>query len=944
MKTLLKTILLLVVVLTLAIVLVPIFFKKPLMEKSQQFLNENLKAKVEFSDFGLSLLADFPRLQIQVDGLSVVGLDAFAKDTLVAADRLAVSLDLKSVLFAGPMKVRLIEADRLDILLKTLEDSSYNYDIAPTDTLAEEEPAAEEEEASDFVMALEHVRISQGRFRYDDRLYATYMALEGWELELSGDMTASQTDLDFSTQAEAFTFAYEELAYIDHAKLDWKALFFMDFDKFRFEFKENLLSLNDLPMTFSGWMEMPEDDIDMDLKFGVEQGTFRQLLSLVPALYRQDFAGLQASGSLGFDGYAKGTYSDGLMPAYGVALKVENGQFQYPDLPEKMEDFHMDMTVDAQAGTGEDIALQIKDLRFKMAQNPFALRLIMQMSATDTQLDTKAEGKLALASLSRLVPMDGLELQGIFEIALEAAGKLSSLENEQYQDFKMGGSLGLRQFRYQEEGLPETRIDALAMDFAPEVIDLRQLDMRLGQSDLSLTGTLDNLLSYMLSDQALRARFDLRSENFDLNEWMSEEEAQAEEIPADTAALEVVVIDPLYDFLMTAEMGRIRYDKMDIEDFVGTLRVKDGQLSFEESSMKMLGGLLQLSGAYDTRDPQAPRASFDLGIQGFDLPKAFATFNTLAQIAPLAEHSQGRVSSLLKMETLLGPDLSPVLASLEAKGSFSSDDLMVESSDFLALLAEKTKNPAWATPRLKDLQVAFQIHDGRLELEPFDLDLGGTPVEVGGKQMLDGAMDYYLSTTLETSKAAGLFENFSGNAAVPSIDLRLLLGGTVSEPKLAGVESQALGGLAGRVEDAVRENLSEEAQRILDAANLKAQALLDTAKAQGDRLVRAAERQAAQVRQQAGQAADQAVREAETQGQRLVDQASNPVAKAAARKTAEELVRQAQQKATTLSNEADTQANGLVSQAQRQAGELNTTAQRKADQIRNEAQEQVDKL
>ena len=51
---------------------------------------------------------------------------------------------------------------------------------------------------------------------------------------------------------------------------------------------------------------MPDENMDMDIKFGARKTEFKNILSLVPAVYAKEFEGLKTTGKLALDGYAKG--------------------------------------------------------------------------------------------------------------------------------------------------------------------------------------------------------------------------------------------------------------------------------------------------------------------------------------------------------------------------------------------------------------------------------------------------------------------------------------------------------------------------------------------------------------------------------------------------------------------------------------------------------------
>ena len=74
----------------------------------------------------------------------------------------------------------------------------------------------------------------------------------------------------------------------------------------KYTLKENTFFLNELFLGITGVVEMDEDEIRTDLLFSTQKADFKTLLSLVPAIYAQEFEGLEAYGNFSLNGYVKG--------------------------------------------------------------------------------------------------------------------------------------------------------------------------------------------------------------------------------------------------------------------------------------------------------------------------------------------------------------------------------------------------------------------------------------------------------------------------------------------------------------------------------------------------------------------------------------------------------------------------------------------------------------
>ena len=65
----------------------------------------------------------------------------------------------------------------------------------------------------------------------------------------------------------------------------------------------------------------------------------------MPAIYAHDFQSVKTSGTIAVSGRVKGEYGDSAFPSFALNAKVDNGAFQYPDLPLPARDIFMDLSI-----------------------------------------------------------------------------------------------------------------------------------------------------------------------------------------------------------------------------------------------------------------------------------------------------------------------------------------------------------------------------------------------------------------------------------------------------------------------------------------------------------------------------------------------------------------------------------------------------------------------
>jgi hypothetical protein len=223
-----------------------------------------------------------------------------------------------------------------------------------------------------------------------------------------------------------------------------------------------------------------------------------------------------------------------------------------------------------------------------------------------------------------------------------------------------------------------------------------------------------------------------------------------------------------------------------------------------------------------------------------------------------------------------------------------------------------TKLQILNNPTMEAIKTAFQIKEGRLVLQPFDVKLGGLTMNVAGSNGIDQSLEYTLGLKVPRSllggganqAITGLVSKAGLNlAAAPEIPLAVQLGGTVTNPSVkvdvGSLASSVTQGATGAVKQAVTQKVDSAAMRA----------------------VQAAEKQAAAIRQQAESLAARVKLTGYQQADSLAAKGgSNPLLAAGAQVAADKLRQESDDKAKGIVDEATRRADSLIAAARRQAG------------------------
>jgi len=930
MKKFIKITLIIIVVLVAVIILLPIVFKGKIIDAVKEEANNNLNAKLEFTDVNLSLISNFPNITAEIENLTLTGIDTFVVDTLIDFKSLTATLDVMSIISGDEIKVKRISLINPNIYVKVLKNGLANYDIAKEDTITTTE-ADTSAESSNFKLNLKKFEIKNGNIIYDDAEGDVFAQLDNLNFILSGDMTEDLTNLDMKMMIDSFTVKSGGIKYLNKVKTVFNSELKADLANSIYTFEENDLKLNEIDMGFDGSVEMPSDDIILNLTFKTKNTKFKDVLSMVPAIYKTDFEGVETSGEFKLNGYVKGVYNDTNMPAYGVDLLVKNAYFKYPDLPKSVNNININMKVNAKEGSGDDMTIDIKKASITTAGNPFSANMFINMTAADIGMNGNVKGKIDLNTLKDVVPLEDMTLSGIITSDISFKGNLSDIENEHYEKFDAKGNLGIQNMNITMSDMPKIEIRKADMYFSPQFINLKQFDTKVGKSDFRMAGKVYDIFSYVFKDELLSGVFTLNSDYIDVDELsgigdtseaVPETDSGNDNSSSETASSEVVEIPKNLDFVLNSNLKKIKYDKMLITNAIGKILVKNGKLDMNGLRMNMLGGEVQIAGVYDVADLSKPKIDFKLKMNKISIPEVVKTFTSVKAIAPIIENCIGDINADISLNSLLDNEMMPILKSMMSSGNLSSDNISISENGFFGKLASAVKQDKFKSPRVHDFNLDYFIDNGNLTVKPSKFKLAGTQVTLGGTQGLDKKLNFNLDMELPQKIAGKFISGMSGSNSDKNITVGAKIGGTSDNPKIKGISSSLSNNIKNEVTDKVDE--------VKNQAKKRANKIIENAQKQADAIMAQAEKQAANIRSEADKQGKRLINEAGKQGDRLINEAHNPIAKKAAKLSKKELVKQAKIKANNLNTQADKQANNVVNTARKKADKIISDAKKRA--------------
>lgn len=800
-------------VILLLLLILPFAFQGKLAKLVKEEGNKMLNAQFDFRTLNISLLRNFPSASVSLEDFWLKGTGPFENDTLIQAGELTAAVNLFSLFGDGGYDISRIIVKDTRVHAIVLEDGRPNWDVmkpSPDAETPEDETAQET-----FRIKLQKLSVDNLSVVYDDRQGGVFADLSRLEADCSGDFGSDRTVVDLKMETPSLTCRTGGIPLLNKVSLEADMDVDADLAGGKFTLRENMLRLNAILLNLDGWLAQTKQGMDMDLRLNTNEVGFKELLSLIPAIYAKDFQDLKTDGKVTLNAFARGSMEGNTkVPQFEVNLDVKDAMFRYPSLPAGVEKINISALVRNAGGPLDATEISVAPFDFVLAGNPFSLNATVKTPVSDPDFHLTARGKLDLGKVKEVYPLDDMQLNGLVQADLELGGRLSMVEKEQFEQMQAKGSLRLNQMKLVLKDMPPVDIQQSVFTFSPRYLQLSETTVNIGKNDLTLDSRFENYLGYALKGSTLKGTLNVSSNHLNLNDFMSADTTAAvAEVPADTAAMGVIRVPENIDFQMQAAFRELLFDKMTLTDGKGTLLVRNGTVDMRNLSFNTMGGSVTMNGAYAAPQKKQPELNAAFDMRNISFAQAYQDLGLVQQLAPIFAGLKGNFSGNLQIDTPLDATMSPVMSAVQGKGALSTKDLSLSGVKFIDQVADIVKKPSLKEIKVKDLNIDFEIKDGRVTTKPFDLKLGDYNMNLSGSTGLDQTIDY---TGKITMPAGGIASKLG------TVDMTI--GGTFTSPKVGidmaslarNAAEQALKGLGEKLGSDSKD--SEEKKSVINKA------------------------------------------------------------------------------------------------------------------------------
>ncbi|WNH11066.1 AsmA-like C-terminal region-containing protein [Thalassobellus suaedae] len=741
MKKALKIFSISILIIFALLIAIPFAFQGQIKDLVKRFINENVNAQVEFSDVSLSFIKSFPQAHVSVSDLTITNFEPFKDETFATAKDISFTMSIKELFKSAsdePIVINSINVDEALITLKTDKFGNNNYDITKEDKNANTTPTSQ----GNFSFSLEDYSINNSAFTYIDE--AANILVHISELNHKGNGVFSTDKSELNTKSDAnISITMDSTNYLNNNPIKLDAIIGLDLTNSVYTFKDNKGFINQLPLEFQGYLKLLENGQDIDITFENPESDFKNFLAVIPKEYSKNIEDVQTTGDFKVNGVIKGINSDETIPNLDINITSNNASFKYPDLPKRVENISINTSIKNTTGNLDDTYVNIEKLNFKIDNDVFKSSATLKNITKNMLVNANIDGVLNLANITKAYPIE-LEnaLTGILKAKLNTAFDMKAIETNAYERIKNNGSASITDFVFSSEDIVNPiHISQASMSFNPGTVSLNNFKAKTGDSDLNATGTIKNLLGFLLSNNTLKGNFDVNSNLFKVSDFMSEDKSSEED--KTTSDTESLKIPDFLDCTINAHAKTVVYDNLNLKDVTGTLLLKDQKATLQNMKSNIFDGALSISGEVSTKD-KTPTFNMIIGADGFDIAKSFKDLELLQNLAPIAGLLKGKLNTGISLSGDLDDDFSPNLSTVS--GNALAELLATRIGNDQGELMNKLEGALsfidFDKLNLKDLKTKLEFANGKVSVKPFDLKYEDIAITVSGSHGFDKTLAY----------------------------------------------------------------------------------------------------------------------------------------------------------------------------------------------------------
>lgn len=404
----------------LLLFLAPVVFPGTVAEKIKNWANNSLDGEINFSKTRLSFFNHFPSLTLTLYDFSLKGSAPFKKDTLIAADKISLGINLKSLFFEKSVRIDKIFLSDAHINVQVNEKGEANYNVYVS---TKKSKVRKDTDSSGAALKLERIVIKDSRLLYNDRSVDMLINARGLNYEGNGDLSKAIFDLYSHLKVDSLDFVFEKEPYLQHKSFDADLITRINTNSLAFFFQKNNLIINELPVQFSGKFDFLPNGYDMDFTVTSSKSKLHDVITALPQQYISWLQKTTVKGTTDILLTLKGQYitASNTMPNLACNLQLRDGYIAYEGAPLPVSNLYLNLDTKIPSLAPDSLQLKIDSLFFNIGKD-YASAVVDVKGFSQPYINARLQTKIDLEQADKAFGFSSVDLKGKYQLNLTANG------------------------------------------------------------------------------------------------------------------------------------------------------------------------------------------------------------------------------------------------------------------------------------------------------------------------------------------------------------------------------------------------------------------------------------------------------------------------------------------------------------------------------------------
>lgn len=469
-------------------------------------------------------------------------------------------------------------------------------------------------------------------------------------------------------------------------------------------------------------------------------------------------------------------------------IELTNGFLAHTSISNPLED----ITFRAEADGPQ---LMVQEARFKTGENDLSMNGSVTNYLSETpNIDLVFDGNAVLSSIANYYSLEPWiqELTGNAMLNLNTKGPINDIMN-----IALNGAFEVNNVEASGDSLllPVTNLSG-RMEVTPQQMDLESFSMNLGNSDISLQGSLQNYLGFMEENPSSEARPEI-SGTYSSNLLQIDEMINWEEESDDPLPIELPNLTASVD----ASIDQLIIFGIPVTEISGNGRLTPTLISVDEAEATMFDGKATGRMDWNVPSPSQTNLVFNGRLDSLKAETFFRDTGFLGPKSTIHNYITGFFNSEIEYSTELTPLIEPDVTTTIAEGTFGMTKARLQGHPIQEKIADFLNTPELERLTLDEWTANVSIRDTVMTLENLSITSGNLGIQLDGTlHMISDRIDYKATlllpeqfkrgiATVISSRAADALQLEDGRIAVP-----VRITGTTENPQI-GPDTDTIDGI-----------------------------------------------------------------------------------------------------------------------------------------------------